>query len=132
MIYETMSKKLCLKAELISIGMVGIMKSTSSVFEASIRKVKAAVVQAFKGEDVRIILFGSRARGNAHCTSDIDIGILPSGKCDRKKITALRADLEEMNIPYTVDLVDLSIVSEDFRQKVLDEGEVWKDSLNCK
>jgi hypothetical protein len=31
-----------------------------------------------------------------------------------------------MNIPYTVDLVDLSTVSEDFRQQVLNEGEVWK------
>ncbi|WP_342303808.1 nucleotidyltransferase domain-containing protein [Methanolobus sp. ZRKC5] len=108
------------------------MNNSSSVFEASIQKVKTAVLEVFENEDVRIILFGSRARGNAHYTSDIDIGILPSGKCDRKKITVLRADLEEMNIPYTVDLVDLSIVSEDFRQKVLDEGEVWKDRINCK
>ncbi|WMW21634.1 nucleotidyltransferase domain-containing protein [Methanolobus mangrovi] len=108
------------------------MPDYSEVFEKSIRKVKAEVLEAFQNEDVRIVLFGSRARGNAHCTSDIDIGILPLGKYDRKKLTALRAKFEEMNIPYTVDLVDLSTVSGEFRQKVLDEGEVWKDTTNCK
>lgn len=108
------------------------MNHLSSVFENSIRKVKAEVLEAFQNEDVRIVLFGSRARGNAHCTSDIDIGVLPLGKYDRKKLTALRAKFEEMNIPYTVDLVDLSTVSGEFRQKVLGEGEVWKESTNCK
>jgi hypothetical protein len=97
-----------------------------SVFETSIKKVKTAVLQAFENENVKIFLFGSRAKGNAHSTSDIDVGILPSGCFDRKKITALRAELEEMNIPYTVDLVDLSTVSEEFRQQVLKEGEIWK------
>ncbi|WP_094227533.1 type VII toxin-antitoxin system MntA family adenylyltransferase antitoxin [Methanolobus psychrotolerans] len=104
------------------------MPGNSEIFEKSIRKVKTSVLKAFEDEDVRIVLFGSRARGNAHCTSDIDIGILPFDEYDRKKLTALRAELEDMNIPYTVDLVDLSAVSEDFRQKVLDEGEIWKDS----
>jgi Nucleotidyltransferase domain. len=122
-----------LSAEIIDLksGRV-IMNHLSSVFENSIRKVKAEVLEAFQNEDVRIVLFGSRARGNAHCTSDIDIGVLPLGKYDRKKLTALRAKFEEMNIPYTVDLVDLSTVSGEFRQKVLDEGEVWKDSTKCK
>ena len=108
------------------------MNNSPSIFETSIRKVKVAVLQAFEDEDVKIVLFGSRARGNAHCTSDIDIGILAHSSYDRKKITALRADLEEMNIPYTVDLVDLSAVSEEFRKKVLDEGDIWKDSTSCK
>jgi hypothetical protein len=102
------------------------MSERSQVFETSIQEVKAAVLQAFENEDVKIFLFGSRAKGTAHSTSDIDIGILPADCFDRKKITALRAELEEMNIPYTVDLVDLSTVSENFRQQVLNEGEVWK------
>nr|WP_321497040.1 nucleotidyltransferase domain-containing protein [uncultured Methanolobus sp.] len=103
------------------------MPESSEVFDISLKKVKTAVLQAFENEDINIFLFGSRARGNAHSTSDIDIGIMPSGSFDRKKITALRAELEEMNIPYSVDLVDLSTVSEDFRQQVLNEGEVWKE-----
>lgn len=108
------------------------MPGNSKIFEMSIRKVKTSVLKAFENEDVRIILFGSRARGNAHCTSDIDIGILPCDDYDRKKLTALRVEFEEMNIPYTVDLVDLSAVSEDFRKKVLDEGEVWKDNTRSR
>lgn len=108
------------------------MTAYSQVFEQSIRKVKKAVLHAFEDEDVSIILFGSRARGNAHQTSDIDIGILHNGSYDRKRLTALRTELEEMNIPYTVDLVDLSVVSQEFRQKVFDEGEVWKGSTSLK
>ncbi|WMW26337.1 nucleotidyltransferase domain-containing protein [Methanolobus sediminis] len=107
------------------------MAERSEVFDLSIQKVKAAVLQAFENEDVSIFLFGSRAKGNAHSTSDIDIGILSAGCFDRKKITVLRAELEEMNIPYTVDLVDLSAVSEDFRQQVLKEGELWKEKGKC-
>ena len=59
----------------------------SPVLETSIQKVKAAVLQAFENDDVSIFLFGSRASGNAHSTSDIDIGILSSGCFDRKKVT---------------------------------------------
>ncbi|MEZ5335666.1 MAG: nucleotidyltransferase domain-containing protein [Methanolobus sp.] len=108
------------------------MHEKSEVLEVSIRKVKKAVIKAFEHDDVLIVLFGSRARGNAHSTSDIDIGILPSGKCDRKKVAALKEEFEEMNIPYTVDLVNLATVSDDFRQKVLAEGDIWKESTNLK
>lgn len=106
------------------------MNNSSSVFDQSLRKVKHAVLKAFENDNVMIVLFGSRARGNAHRTSDIDIGILPSDEYDRDKIASLRAEFEEMNIPYTVDLVNLSGVSGDFRQKVLAEGEIWKESTN--
>lgn len=106
------------------------MHDSSEVFEVSIKKVRAAVLKAFEHDDVMVILFGSRARGNAHSTSDIDIGILASGKCDRKKVASLKTELEDMNVPYTVDLVDLSVVSDDFRQKVLAEGEVWKENTS--
>ena len=106
------------------------MHEESEVLEVSIQKVKKAVLKSFEHDNVLIVLFGSRARGNAHRTSDIDVGILPYGECDRRKVAALRAEFEEMNIPYTVDLVNLADVPDDFRQKVLAEGAIWKESIN--
>ncbi len=108
------------------------MSDSTEVFEQSIKNVKTAVLKAFEDDDVKIVMFGSRARGNAHSTSDIDIGILPLGEYDRSKLPILRTELEDMNIPYTVDLVDLSEVSGEFRQKVLDEGEILDRSYKLK
>ncbi|UCE08790.1 MAG: nucleotidyltransferase [bacterium] len=38
----------------------------------------------------------------------------------------LKEQLENMNIPYSVDLVDISKVSDAFKQNVLREGKIWK------
>ncbi len=73
-----------------------------------------------------IILFGSRARGNFDRRSDIDIGILPKNEYDHKKLILLKEKLEDMNIPYGVDVVDISKVSKVFRDKALKEGVIWK------
>ena len=58
--------------------------------------------------------------------SDIDIGILPKNECYKKKLTILKEKLEDMNIPYKVEVVDISKVSQIFREKALKEGKVWK------
>jgi len=51
----------------------------------SIRDLKSLVIELFKEENVILILFGSRARGDYNRVSDIDIGILPDKNLDRKK-----------------------------------------------
>jgi hypothetical protein len=38
----------------------------------------------------------------------------------------LKEKIENLNIPYTVDVVDLSKVSGVFKEKALREGIVWK------
>lgn len=103
------------------------MKQTpESIYEKSLERLKSVVLDALRGEDVMIILFGSRARGDFDRRSDIDIGIIPKEKYDQKKLILLKEKLEDMNIPYKVDVVDISKVSEIFRDKVLKEGKVWK------
>ena len=84
------------------------------------------VKDAFKDNDVKIVLFGSRARGDYLKTSDIDIGILPKGKINKKKLVLLREKVENSNIPYKVDVVDLSQTSREFAEKALKEGILWK------
>ena len=94
----------------------------SDIYEESLEQVKKTVLDALRGEDVIIILFGSRARGDYSRRSDIDIGILPKNEYSKKKIILLKEKLEEMNIPYKVEVVNLSKVSKVFREKARKEG----------
>jgi predicted nucleotidyltransferase len=97
-----------------------------SIYEKSLEHIKAVVLDAFRGEDVMIMLFGSRAREDFDRRSDIDIGIMPGKKYDQKKLILLKEKLENMNIPYKIDIVNISKVSDVFREKVLKEGKIWK------
>jgi hypothetical protein len=103
------------------------MPENSVLFEKSLLQVKEAVLETFAHENVSVVLFGSRARGDSDLVSDIDIGIIPRGPYSRTKLTLLKEKLENMNIPYSVDLVDISKTSDAFRQKVLEEGISWKN-----
>ena len=85
------------------------------------------VLEFLIDEDVMIILFGSAARGDAHRFSDIDIGILPKNNYNKKKLILLKEQLDDMNIPYMIDLVDISKVPDAFKEHVLSEGVIWKN-----
>lgn len=75
---------------------------------------------------IKVFLFGSRAKGNARSRSDIDIALL-SDQPLPLLISQLKEKIEESTIPYQVDVVDLSTVSPTFRKKVLTEGKPWID-----
>lgn len=92
-----------------------------------LRTLKETVTTSLKNEKVKIILFGSRARGNNHLSSDVDIGIIPAGEFDEKPITLLKEKIENLNIPYKIDIVNLSEVSEEFRNEIMKDFIVWKD-----
>jgi predicted nucleotidyltransferase len=103
------------------------MKSKSTVYESSLGLLKSLANDVFKGEGIIVVLFGSRARGDYFETSDVDVGILPVGEVNKSKISLLRERIENSNIPYKVDVVDLSQASKEFTDKVLEEGVViWK------
>lgn len=102
------------------------MSSLSPIYQKSIQDLKSLVFETLKEENVTVILFGSRARGDFSQVSDIDIGILPGKNFDRRKLIFLKERIENLNIPYTVDIVDLSRVSKVFKEKALREGIVWK------
>ena len=81
----------------------------------------------FKNEPVKIILFGSRARGDNQLTSDADIGIIPQEGSCAKEVTLLREKIEQSNIPFKVDVVNLKETSEDFYNEAVKEAVVWKE-----
>ncbi len=92
-----------------------------------LEKLKELTLAALKGEEVKIILFGSRARQDHHSTSDADIGLIPYGNLDRRKVVSLKERIEDLNIPYKVEIVDFSAVSEDFKKEAMKGAMVWRD-----
>jgi predicted nucleotidyltransferase len=108
-----------------------IMKTTGSVRKKTpktdrLEEIKDVLLKFLSGEDVKIVLFGSRARGDFVNTSDVDIGIIPGETFDRRKLVLLREYLDNLNSPLKVEVVDLSMVSEDFKQITLKEAMIWK------
>ena len=95
--------------------------------ENCISELKKVVIAQLKNENVKIMLFGSRARGNNYPYSDVDIGILPSGRFDERKLTLLREKIENLNFPYKVDIVNLSEISDAFKIEIQKDAIQWKD-----
>jgi predicted nucleotidyltransferase len=96
-----------------------------NVAEDSLREAAAIARRVLGPQRVRMILFGSRARGGGRPTSDIDLALLGDGPLPPELLSRLRDAFEESNIPYAVDVVDLSQVTAAFREKVLREGREW-------
>ena len=78
-----------------------------------------------KYKDVKVIFFGSRAKGEKILrSSDVDIAI--DGDFKKIDLINLKEELEEAPIPYEVDIVNLNTADEIFKQKVYKEGIFWK------
>ena len=100
------------------------MKKPSSKYLLALQTL---VLNSFKNEKVKIVLFGSRARRDYGISSDVDIGILPYKKIDETNIALLREKIESSNIPFKVDLVDFSNMPASFKKEALKKAIVWKD-----
>ena len=73
-----------------------------------LNQVKHLVQKGLEGHGVKVILFGSHATGKAGRTSDIDVAVLPLEPLPREVLSEIRYDLQESNVLYHVDLVDLT------------------------
>jgi predicted nucleotidyltransferase len=93
-----------------------------SVDLAEVRRIVQAGLQRHQA---RVYLFGSWAKGSATKTSDIDVAVLPSRPLPDGVLSTIREALEESQVLYPVDLVDLSEASPQFRERVLQEGILW-------
>jgi len=71
-----------------------------------------------------VYLFGSSVKESYKSTSDIDIAVISD---DKKKVILLKSEIEELNIPYKVDLIDLKEAGEKIREEILKDGVlIWK------
>jgi len=98
--------------------------SSGNVF---IDQIKACLLRDLANDPVKVYLFGSRARGAGELSSDVDIGFVPGKDFDMNRLTLLKEKIEHLNIPYTVDFVNLNEVDEQFRREVLKDAILWKD-----
>lgn len=71
----------------------------------------------------RIILFGSRARGDARTHSDYDIAFELSSETLYKDWSAFCVDIHE-NSPtlLSLDLVNINDIDDNFKEKIYSEG----------
>jgi len=78
-------------------------------------KVKDIIRDELQKTSCRAFFFGSRISGTASDRSDLDVGI----ECDAPlpdKLRSIKARCEALPTLYTVDIVDFSTVSDDFKK----------------
>ena len=92
-----------------------------------IEKLRQLILSVLEGEKVRVILFGSRARRDNRVTSDVDIGLIHDEEVNKKKLVLLKEKVEDLNIPYKVEIVDFAFVSDVFRREAVKGAVIWKD-----
>ena len=64
-------------------------------------------------------VFGSRAHGGARRYSDLDLALEWAGPLGLDVISAIAEELSESDLPYRVDLVDLTLVEPAFRTRIM-------------
>ncbi len=75
-----------------------------------------------------LVLFGSRARGDARRRSDFDLAVIPqSGFTDRELLEFSDRLDRSSRIIYPLDVVDMRNASDELKAKVEAEGTIWKN-----
>lgn len=97
----------------------------NEIARKELEKIRRIVLGRLEGHRARVYLFGSRARGDFMRWSDVDLAIEPLEPLPHLLLGDIREALEESNVVYKVDLVDLSKVDGEFRGEVEREGVPW-------
>ena len=85
-----------------------------------------AVISALM-PDVKIYLFGSRARGTNTLMADIDIALDGGKELSRADVDEVKSMFKESNIMYMIDVVDFHSVSKIMQEQILKDRVIWKD-----
>lgn len=87
-----------------------------------------AVLRETVPDSATVWVFGSRAKGTARPTSDLDRALDAGRPLTRRESALLQDAFEESDLPYTVDVVDLHTVSDTFRA-LIDQDKVLLDRM---
>ena len=77
------------------------------------------------GKNVRMRLFGSRARGDERTWSDIDVAVQAAIALPAGVMSMLREALEESSCLLNVDVVDWNDADAALRESITREGIEW-------
>jgi len=89
------------------------------------KEILKQVVSVIKSHlpQAQIIIFGSRAVGDASLTSDFDIAIDTGKRIKPSTIFKIKEDIEEkIRTLYSFDIVDLNAVDSSFKEVILKTG----------
>lgn len=82
---------------------------------SKIKEILSRYIDVTKNE---VYYFGSRATGTHRPNSDLDILILDHNLIESSNIAKLTEEFEESNIPYKVDIVLRSRITDEFYNKI--------------
>lgn len=91
----------------------------------AVARVREIVLRAVADRDVRVYLFGSSVEGPLRRSSDIDVAIDVRGHHPASLLATIREALDESDVPYDVDVVDLGEAAPDVRAQIEREGVSW-------
>lgn len=77
------------------------------------------------GKNARVLLFGSRARGDSRIWSDIDVAVQADPPLPAGSLSALREALEESSCLLNVDVVDFNDADAALRDAIARESIEW-------
>ncbi len=80
-----------------------------------IKKIKNILFSKLDAALYSVFIFGSRATNTNQKYSDIDIGI-EGGTLSPKTKIELEEEFEESDLPYNIEIIDFSSVTESFKQ----------------
>jgi predicted nucleotidyltransferase len=100
--------------------------------ESKLEKYKKIIMPIIERHvpNAKIILYGSRARGDFEEGADINIALDMGEKIDSWLIYPIMLNLEDSNLPIFFSVVDFAKVSEEFRKNILKDGIMWKEQTN--
>jgi uncharacterized protein len=92
------------------------------------QKIKQKIIAVISAlmPDVKIYLFGSRARGTNGPKADIDIALDGGKQLPIEDVDEIKSMFKESNIMYQIDVVDVYQVSELMRNEIFKEKIIWK------
>lgn len=76
--------------------------------------------------EAKIILYGSRARGDNKEGADIDIALDAGEKIDDLLMSKIVWDLEDSDLPIFFDIVDLVKMPDAMKKNIAKDGIIWK------
>lgn len=73
----------------------------------------------------RVYVFGSRVKGSARLSSDLDLAIDSDEPLAPIDLAELEVDFSDSELPFFVDVIEFNKVSPDFQERVQEEWEIF-------
>ena len=89
--------------------------------------IKSTILKYLSPLEYDVFLFGSRAKGTQKKWSDYDVGVKSkTGQPIPPQVRYnIELELDRLNVPFIVDLVDFSQVENKFKQIAMQSYQLW-------